>query len=165
MLRNQDAEYECVTIPYVLNLNITVNLFYLYRYWQSESTALLGTSYLLRSKSFGSRFEGCVPDGFMKDWRFGSSCIRRTYPSVSICSEACTLRIIATYATYGKESGFRANYEATPHASPHNWLGGTMAGDNSARDVLFYLHHSYVSIFFFLFFMLIFIREIFFFRN
>jgi hypothetical protein len=149
MLRNQSAEYECVTVPYVLNLGVIFKLIYLYRYWQTESTALLGTSYLLRPESFGSRVSGCVPNGFMQNWTYDSSCVRRTYPGVSICSEACTQRVIATYTTYGTDNGFRANYEATPHSSPHNWLGGTMNGLGSAIDVLFFLHHRYA---FFLFF-------------
>ena len=46
---------------------------------------------------------------------------------------------------YGTSGGFRAHTEGTPHANPHNLLGGHIRTFSSPSDPLFFSHHTYVD--------------------
>ena len=46
---------------------------------------------------------------------------------------------------YGTYSGFRALIESTPHANPHNLLGGHIRSFSSPADPLFFSHHAFID--------------------
>jgi len=53
--------------------------------------------------------------------------------------------IITKNDEYGSRSGFRANIESTPHANPHNLLGGHIRSFSSPADPLFFSHHAFID--------------------
>ncbi len=54
-------------------------------------------------------------------------------------------QIIHDYPEYGSSRGFRAYIESTPHANPHNLLGGHIRSFSSPADPLFFSHHAYID--------------------
>ena len=53
--------------------------------------------------------------------------------------------IITSNNNYGSRSGFRAYIESTPHANPHNLLGGHIRSFSSPSDPLFWSHHAMID--------------------
>lgn len=53
--------------------------------------------------------------------------------------------IITSYKEYGTNAGFRAYLESTPHANPHNLLGGHIRSFSSPADPLFFSHHAFID--------------------
>jgi cysteine-rich repeat protein len=53
--------------------------------------------------------------------------------------------IIVKNKDYGTYSGFRAAIESTPHANPHNLLGGHIRSFSSPADPLFFSHHAFID--------------------
>ncbi|GMH89267.1 hypothetical protein TrST_g7783 [Triparma strigata] len=54
-------------------------------------------------------------------------------------------QIITGQKDYGSNGGFRAYIESTPHANPHNLLGGHIRSFSSPADPLFFSHHAYID--------------------
>ncbi|GMH48469.1 hypothetical protein TrVE_jg5729 [Triparma verrucosa] len=53
--------------------------------------------------------------------------------------------IIYGRSVYGTNGGFRAYIESTPHANPHNLLGGHIRSFSSPADPLFFSHHAFID--------------------
>ena len=53
--------------------------------------------------------------------------------------------IITRNDNYGSRRGFRAAVESTPHANPHNLLGGHIRSFSSPADPLFWSHHAFID--------------------
>jgi len=56
-------------------------------------------------------------------------------------------QIIGLQTSYGdgNSNGFRAFLEGTPHANPHNYLGGHIRSFSSPHDPLFWSHHAFID--------------------
>ena len=71
-------------------------------------------------------------------------CVRPTGLTGSI-----RLREIITsweeYGGSGWSGGFRSTLEGTPHANPHNLLGGHIRSFSSPADPLFFSHHAFID--------------------
>ncbi len=77
----------------------------------------------------------CLTRGI--NWKIGSS---------GHFTGAMNLRdIIGNNPEYGSGRGFRARIEGTPHAMPHNLLGGHIRSFSSPADPLFFSHHAFVD--------------------
>ncbi|GMI20559.1 hypothetical protein TeGR_g3592, partial [Tetraparma gracilis] len=102
---------------------------------------------------------GCVMDGPFAGW------MSPEYPDTQKTTKTCLSRgvnweiasqgyltgsqrlqdIITKNDEYGSNGGFRAYIESTPHANPHNLLGGHIRSFSSPADPLFFSHHAFID--------------------
>ncbi|GMI45642.1 hypothetical protein TrCOL_g13795 [Triparma columacea] len=102
---------------------------------------------------------GCVRDGPFAGW------MSPEYPENKDNTKTCLSRglnwfidsqgyltgsqrltqIITQQKEYGSNGGFRAYIESTPHANPHNLLGGHIRSFSSPADPLFFSHHAFID--------------------
>jgi len=102
---------------------------------------------------------GCVRDGPFAGW------MSPEYPDNKDDTNTCLSRglnwhiesqgyltgsqrltqIMTQQKEYGSNGGFRAYIESTPHANPHNLLGGHIRSFSSPADPLFFSHHAFID--------------------
>jgi len=104
---------------------------------------------IFNSDAFGSAVPGCAPDGVASsDWiprnPDENECLRRAFTAQwqPTSTAADMAELIENQERY---EDFRRILEGTPHAAPHNWVGGTMSSHFSPDDPIFFLHHANVD--------------------
>ena len=114
--------------------------------WETDSGNERRSS-VLQSTTFGSvngiSGRGDVTEGIVdcSSWTAVSDngCVQRTFNGGRFTSTAGLLDRIVENPNYNV---FFQVLEGAPHATPHNWVGGNMAGPFfSPDDPLFFLHH------------------------
>ena len=122
---------------------------------QERDAGTEGQTPVLSGDTLGS-FEGtnddqCCIDGIVDfqttlfsstAWPVPPDCLRRSFNDVGFTSEMIALGIIRGVVEY---ASFRPVWEAGPHGSPHNFVGGHMFMLYSPDDPLFHMHHSNVD--------------------
>mmetsp|Transcript_98864 Transcript_98864/g.282682 ORF Transcript_98864/g.282682 Transcript_98864/m.282682 type:complete len:562 (-) Transcript_98864:248-1933(-) len=110
---------------------------------------------------------GCVTTGPFAGWMSPEFGEQSTDPTGSDYTSTCLTRgvnwniasqnpltgtsrleqIIGLQTSYGdgNSNGFRAFLEGTPHANPHNYLGGHIRSFSSPHDPLFWSHHAFID--------------------
>lgn len=113
------------------------------------------------------RRASCVTDGAFSGWQANAmsegstQCLYRSRGRGGFSGPATVQSIVISETFYGGDasgadpdtgvpgtpccSGFRRALEGTPHAAPHNFVGGVMASMASPSDPLFFLHHCNVD--------------------
>lgn len=104
---------------------------------------------IFNGDAFGSAVAGCAPDGLSKDnWiprnPDENECLRRSFFGFNEL-RSTEVDLAQTIFNNPRYANFRVRLEGTPHAQPHNWVGGTMGSHYSPDDPIFFLHHVNVD--------------------
>lgn len=125
----QRVSSSCVTVPY----------------WDWERGDSLPI--MLKASTFGTRNNGgCVPNGIAEAWdpaQPGERCLFREFNTdweFSLDAE-----VLSRITNFRDFNGFGDALEGSPHAAPHEFIGGPMGIDWSPDDPLFWVHHSNVD--------------------
>lgn len=130
--------FECVTVPYWD--------------WEREKDREMSAAPLKRD-TFGSLANQpsstqCINSGIARTWEArqtigGTPCVKRAVRrSGSFTGEASMQEMIQNEPL---DAEFSRWLEGSPHASPHNFIGGHMSSMLSPQDPLFFMHHANVD--------------------